>query len=67
MQAEKTHTVRELASYRVTLRPDGMDSDTPVLPSIRVKATCADCAMEAAHHITGRPVIEAVRIEGEAA
>ncbi len=65
--------VRPLRSYRATLVPPGTDYDQieinaghGTLPTMQLKARNAGQAEQAAHHVTGLPVLKVERMEGGA-
>ncbi len=63
--------IRTLHSYRAKLMPANINpadveqlAGANKLPSIRVRATDAEQAAAAAHHVTGKPVHSVERVEG---
>lgn len=63
-----------LRSYRATLVPQGTDTDEletradqGFLPTIQIKAINRLTAEQAAHQLTGKPVLRVERIDGGAA
>lgn len=62
-----TNEIRPLRSYRATLVPKGLDinqveSGSAALPTIQLKARCADRAEAAAHHVTGLRVVSVQQV-----
>lgn len=62
--------IQALRSYRATLVPQGTAvdeieyrSDQGALPTLRVKASNASEAEQAAHHLSGLPILKVERIE----
>lgn len=64
------HVISPARSYRATLIPKGIELDEVefqagqgLLPTIQLKAACAESAMAAAHRVSGRPVLKVERVE----
>lgn len=61
-------TITPARSYRAYLHPVDsqgypLPAETGVLKQIQLKARSAEAAAEAAHHVTGQPVVRVERVE----